>query len=450
MPSPDIPDYTFGVELEVLMPRTRNGPAGRTALAQALTAAGFPAAAENWNHELRTHWKLTTDGTIGYENTEIVSPILQGTAGLEAVLGVCRTIDEFGCSVRGPMGRACGLHVHVGVRQFARRVGVFKELLRTYNRYEGVIDQLIAPSRRGIRNRWCAPPIWNPQVESARNLDELRALCGGKYRKIGVDSYWRHGTVEFRHHQGTVNGEKTVNWIKLCLRMIEHSAKNNELSRERGGVYVPGPRPSLPLVPTFDDPIDYAACPRIGGDAIPRFTTANRYRLQHLVIVHVSHVDQTTRRNRESAGYAHYVRHNHRVRNELIDGSTGVSLNIYSRRGGLRTHLAWDVDHGYVRVVDVAGAPPRREPSEAERQRRAEELARVHAERERLTNEYEATERARRAEWEQANRAEGEPVPLVRPATETTPVTLEGLFDLLELAPSERTYFEERHLELNP
>lgn len=33
------------------------------------------------------------------------------------------------------------------------------------------------------------------------------------------------GTIEFRHHSGTVTSEKSVNWIKLVLQFV-HSCRN--------------------------------------------------------------------------------------------------------------------------------------------------------------------------------------------------------------------------------
>jgi hypothetical protein len=112
--SVSIDDLTFGAEFEVIMPRAdgRNGDRGRRALAEHLGANGIEAEAEAYNHRLRPHWKITTDASIGYDNAEIVSPILRGDDGLEQVKKLCRLIDDWGCRVN----RGCGHHVHVGVR----------------------------------------------------------------------------------------------------------------------------------------------------------------------------------------------------------------------------------------------------------------------------------------------------------------------------------------------
>ena len=40
-----------------------------------------------------------------------------------------------------------------------------------------------------------------------------------RYKKLNLMSFWQHGTVEFRHHQGTVEAQKAENWVRMCLRM---------------------------------------------------------------------------------------------------------------------------------------------------------------------------------------------------------------------------------------
>ena len=48
-----------------------------------------------------------------------------------------------------------------------------------------------------------------------------------RFRKLNLTSFWRHGTVEFRHHQGTVEPQKAEFWVKLCLRMVAAASEDN-------------------------------------------------------------------------------------------------------------------------------------------------------------------------------------------------------------------------------
>ena len=42
-----------------------------------------------------------------------------------------------------------------------------------------------------------------------------------RYHKLNLESLVRHGTVEFRQHSGTVDGEKMANWVMLVGGFVE-------------------------------------------------------------------------------------------------------------------------------------------------------------------------------------------------------------------------------------
>jgi hypothetical protein len=206
-------ELTFGVEFEFHMPQGVSA----TLLAQKLTEVGVFCQAENYNHSVRSFWKLVTDGSLGNYTSgrELVSPILSGQSGFEAVRKALGVLTEVGCKIT----KNCGMHVHVGVRQ--REPVFFRRLLGAYARFEKVIDGFLAKSRRGSVNQWCQP---------VRTLDHLRHNTNEaiqndyrittKYKKLNVSTFWRQGTVEFRHHQGTVEARKAEMWIRFCLRMV--------------------------------------------------------------------------------------------------------------------------------------------------------------------------------------------------------------------------------------
>lgn len=323
-----INDLTFGAEFEVIMPRTpgRTGEPGRQALARHLTENGIEARAENYNHRLRTWWKLTTDASIGYENTEIVSPILQGEAGLEQLKQLCRLIDDWGCRVN----RVCGHHVHVGARRFDRQIGFFKELLKTYGKYSEVIGGLVAPSRRA-NNVYCSTVRYTPEMDRATTLDELARLAGaGHFTNPNFyDAYTRHGTVEFRQHQGTINGEKSANWIRLCLRLVAHAAKNTETT---GSSSLVATRVNSRYVPSAPAVRDLDAAPMITGEQLP----ARRGRLgrRHLVIRSVASSNPRRYGTQRYENWQHYV--------------VGENVEQFVSRGGRIDIARHDVTEGYV------------------------------------------------------------------------------------------------------
>jgi len=226
-------ERTFGCEFEFHMPRGMV----RAHLAQVLTQAGIPTRLAPYHDKTvsTTQWKLTTDGSLGNYTTgsELVTPKLSGRAGFELVQKALKTLTDAGCRVN----KECGFHVHVGVKAdglyAGEQVGFFKNLLRLYRKFEPVIDSILALSRRGSANRWCATTRFSDNaVYGATSMDQIRAAYApndyAKYKKVNLCTYWRQGTVEFRHHQGTLNPLTATKWIGLVLRIVETASKKTE------------------------------------------------------------------------------------------------------------------------------------------------------------------------------------------------------------------------------
>lgn len=406
-----IDQLTFGVELEVIMPAASNGERGRNTLAERIVTAGVECAHEAYNHRTRPHWKIVTDGSIGYANAEVVSPILRGQDGFEQIRKVCLALEAHGCRV----DRTTGFHVHVGARdRFSEQIGFFKELVKTYAKYEPVIDQLVSRSRRANNSSWCRPPVYNDAVERATTVDRVmsQANPNGRYSKLNLHSYNVHGTVEFRQHQGTTNAQKIENWVKLCLRMVAHAARNTEMASSRGE-FVPPAMPLLPVPPRF--------LTSAGGVAVaspPIITSRSNIGYQR-------HIDRLTL-YAQAGSWGRVDGYDRRV--------TGT--NTYARIvQDYRRRLLAQRDR-----EDAVGIDPN------EQARRSALVAEHAATVRRMRAEHEASVSAARAAWEAS--CAGAAV-VSRPPTDATPATLEGLFGLVAAVESERAYFVERQMELN-
>lgn len=48
---------------------------------------------------------------------------------------------------------------------------------------------------------------------------------GARYTGLNIHSFFYRGTIEFRHHSGTVNADKAKNWGMICAAIIEYAAK---------------------------------------------------------------------------------------------------------------------------------------------------------------------------------------------------------------------------------
>lgn len=222
---------TFGIEIEAYN-------VDKHVLCGALNAVGIRCFVETYNHETRpNHWKLVPDGSIeGMQSFELVSPPLKGQAGLAQVHVVCQVLRDHGAKVN----KSCGLHVHHDANDLTLKD--WKNFCKYYMKYEESMDSLLPWSRRANNNgtskegryehqNYCQSLRLNfpslaegfAAIDSATDLHSLaRILCNSdRYYKVNLMAFWRHGTVEVRHHSGTVEYEKIAAWVSLTQGLLE-------------------------------------------------------------------------------------------------------------------------------------------------------------------------------------------------------------------------------------
>ncbi len=418
-----INDLTFAAELECIRSRRNGHLPTHEELAAYLTDNGVPTEAEDYNHITRRHWKIVSDSTLGSNGAEVVPPILKGEAGFQELTKVCNLLTAFGCRV----SRDCGTHVHVGVKdRYEHQIGFFKELLKTYAKFQPILDQLVAPSRRRD-NSMVRPIIYTPAMDRATTLRELATLAAANHfsNPNFWDAYQRHGTVEFRQHQGTLNPEKLTNWIRLCLRIVAHAGRNTEPTALTTST--PPRRPILPPEPRFtDNQYDLSTARRIADSELTRYNT--RYYGRYWVIGRIG--ANPRRRGVGFRNWPNYV--------------LGMTVRDYLRAGHPWDQLRWDVVHYHaIDIVDVRNATPLPVvPGSDEDNRRAAAMQEWRTECARRTAAYEAALAA-------FNRERPRPLPVDRPPTDAAPTTLDGLLDLIGADTAERAFFSERQMELN-
>lgn len=203
-----ISNRTFGIELEIVVPAHITSEQ----LVAQLAAAGVQAEYQSYNHNLSRRWKFVSDGSLHATNgwcIELVSPVLSGTVGLAEVRKVCEVLVAAGVKTN----RTCGYHVHHGARDF--KPHHFEQLFSLYRNAEQAIDLLMPESRRSTANRFA-------QTLKGKSAD---LLMRDRYHKLNLCSFTRHGTVEFRHHAGTINPDKVCNWVLFTQRMVERSKR---------------------------------------------------------------------------------------------------------------------------------------------------------------------------------------------------------------------------------
>ena len=226
---------TFGTEFECFIPSGTTQQMLATAI-NARLADDTACAVEGYNHGLRPHWKIVTDGSLGdySRGVEVVSPVLSGEDGIAQMRLVCEALTDFGCTVN----QSAGFHVHVGAA--GSGLGFFKKLVRLYQTYERVIDGMMPASRRASTNTYsrslqgAAPDAINAATslgQLAQVITRASRAQADRYHKVNITAFSRHSTVEFRQHSGTVDATKAENWVRLCLKMVE-AAKRDDVTFE--------------------------------------------------------------------------------------------------------------------------------------------------------------------------------------------------------------------------
>ncbi|TXH08128.1 MAG: hypothetical protein E6R04_11195 [Spirochaetes bacterium] len=190
--------------------------------ATAITNAGIPCVVQGYNHHATSTWKIVPDGSV-YSGFEVVSPKLHGSEGLEQVRKVAETLVRSGARIE----RDCGFHVHVDASGL--NALTLYNIVKRYAAFETEIDAFMPPSRRGANNNYCRQSSYflreltMPEANSEIRTLLRRLSQDDRYYKVNLMAYLRHGTVEFRHHSGTVSANKMIPWIIFCVNFVETS-----------------------------------------------------------------------------------------------------------------------------------------------------------------------------------------------------------------------------------
>lgn len=242
---------TFGPELEGYPKSGYTNREAQDNICNEINSAGFRCRVyRGVTHVTTPHWKIVPDGSV-HGGFELVGPVLKGEAGIREMKTVIRIASRY-----SRVGSGTGLHVHFGVmdkRTFNRsgnlvwhtmtaeqqsnalRSRQVKRMQVRLNNimahFEPVIDYLVSPSRRsggmcgGSSHNTIFPRSADEFINSRRYTSQgpRDASRFRRYMKVNFLALSRHGTVEFRQHQGTWNAVKSEMWIKLCYRMFARS-----------------------------------------------------------------------------------------------------------------------------------------------------------------------------------------------------------------------------------
>jgi hypothetical protein len=159
---------------------------------------GLDGQVEDYNHQVRDHWKVTTDSSCGYE---LVSPILTEST-VRSVTPAMRSVANAG----GYTTSDCGLHVHIELPLAARHIDAGQEVAALYHDAYDLISPLFSDNR-----------LNNTYARFVEDRDDwLSCILNERYYAVNLRAIGRQGTVEFRQHQGTLSARRAYAWLNLC------------------------------------------------------------------------------------------------------------------------------------------------------------------------------------------------------------------------------------------
>ncbi len=189
-------------------------------------------------------WSSKYDGSVS-RGAEVISPILTAPR-LNEAHKVVKALKSDGARV----DRATGFHVHIGIQSLATPdsnrtpANNLASLVINWYAAHHAIAALVAPSR--LNNRYCKVLGEDKATEQASysSNGNRGAWDSNRYVSLNLESMDRHGTVEVRLHQGTLNGVKAIAWSQFISAFIDATSNKglntldmvgiNPFSHERG------------------------------------------------------------------------------------------------------------------------------------------------------------------------------------------------------------------------
>jgi hypothetical protein len=220
-------ELTFGVEIECVVP------------AAALRARNWSVGSYHRGRLIPGHggWNVQSDGSItknpghgcgcvceeccGLITVEVVSPKLQGEAGLASLRAVVAELVAMGARTN----KSCGLHVHVGC---PADLGFIRRLVcLTANVEKGIYA--VTGTRRRENGSWCGSvkESHKPFGESGTRA-ALSLAASSRYHLLNLAPLvaGTRQAVEFRAFEGTTDVNRITSYLFLCLGIVERAANS--------------------------------------------------------------------------------------------------------------------------------------------------------------------------------------------------------------------------------
>ncbi len=176
---------------------------------------------------------------------EIQTALLGGKKGETVIRDFLGKLSKAG----GYVDATCGLHIHIDMTDvLAHRkcVQILKNVLLFHLLFEDVLVLFLPSNRRN--GQYCQFIAKNYSTDQLSNIteyedlmsfwyrmtdrDSVRSAIGNHYQKTryqGVNFHplWEKNNIEIRHHSGTLNAQKILEWVNLHTRIIDYCMRDD-------------------------------------------------------------------------------------------------------------------------------------------------------------------------------------------------------------------------------
>jgi len=189
-------------------------------------------------------WRIVSDTSIS-DGDYGAEYVMTNPHNGDRLLSKVENIVDFIFRTGGYVDDSCGLHIHIngldmGLREMKNCLAIGKSM-------ETWIYDMLPPSRKSSHYSQPLPEFDVKRLMSISTYSEFvefwyhtisntqittRKYNESRYRGLNVHSRFVNGTIEFRHHHGTLNFMSIEKWIKLCMAVVETSFNMSKDSKE--------------------------------------------------------------------------------------------------------------------------------------------------------------------------------------------------------------------------
>ena len=159
-------------------------------------------------------WGAKCDHTV--RGKEFDSAKMNGDEGLAAVRRLCAFAEDNNWRV----DPRCGFHLHIDMTGFTARQ--LRAIAYAYNRTPDIWESFVDSSRADCG--WCDFASLNEnKIRGLKTKADWRSMAYDteRYRWLNWEAYRTHGSLELRFHEGTIDCDQVINWIKAHTSFID-------------------------------------------------------------------------------------------------------------------------------------------------------------------------------------------------------------------------------------